>query len=292
MRLAKSRGVPEDVFTTLVGELFAPRPPETPPVPPASAFNMQGELIDTAAIAARDRYSQALEEFNRQLGPYETARTTEDGAKQFFRQKLANISSETAAISLIESAHQALDRRVTDAAADRFYVLIEDFIHRFNIRYEVRRPLSLNPSMSGVFSSLMSEIKLVADADAHIGALVRELEEAFADLRASRTQARMKTCLQKQYNLLEGLGRGCPDVTATTLGAICNQLTWPHETVKEVGKNLYRFGCDYPGVRHAGTPANALRELNMKDFLSLSMMLAAFAPYMAHEIDSDRCYSG
>ena len=49
-------------------------------------------------------------------------------------------------------------------------------------------------------------------------------------------------------------------MTGTTLGAICNQVgTWPHDKLKEAMKDLYGFASDYPGIRHGGTPANALR---------------------------------
>lgn len=291
MHLAKPRDAPEDIFTAIVNAVFVPRPPDPPPTPPVSAFNAQGELVDADAIMARDAYASLLHQHGLKISEYETAQFSELAAKAFFRRKLAAVSTEADAIHMIESVHRALSSRVSAASAERFHDLVHQFLIQFNIRYEVRRPFALHATMSGVFSMLLSEIKLIANADVHVAALVREFEEAYADLKSSRSQARIKTCLQKQFNLLEGLGRGCPNVTASTLGAICNQLDWPHEKVKEAGKNLYGFGSDYPGVRHAGTPANALRDLNMTDFISISLMLASLAPYLAFNFDSERCYS-
>jgi len=71
---------------------------------------------------------------------------------------------------------------------------------------------------------------------------------------------------------LEGIGRTFPGVTRTSLGSICNQVdTWPHDKMKEAIQNLYMFASDYPGIRHAGTPANARRAIEMRDLVSMSI---------------------
>ena len=40
----------------------------------------------------------------------------------------------------------------------------------------------------------------------------------------------IKTCIQKQVNLLEAIGSAFPGVKRKTLGAICDQVgnSWPH----------------------------------------------------------------
>lgn len=88
-------------------------------------------------------------------------------------------------------------------------------------------------------------------------------------LRHDCSDGRIKTCIQKPVNLLEAIGRAAPGVTGTTLGAICNQVgTWPHDKLKEAMKDLYDFASDYPGIRHGGTPANALRAVDMRDMVA------------------------
>jgi hypothetical protein len=107
------------------------------------------------------------------------------------------------------------------------------------------------------------------------------------------SDGRIKTCIQKQVNLLEAIGRGAPGVTGTTLGAICNQVgTWPHEKLKEAMKDLYSFASDYPGIRHGGTPANALRAVDMRDMVAVSILLAGFTPYLSDALDADVVYRG
>ena len=122
---------------------------------------------------------------------------------------------------------------------------------------------------------------------------MKEFENAVRDLRHDCSDGRIKTCIQKQVNLLEAIGRTVPGVTGTTLGAICNQVgTWPHEKLKEAMSDLYGFASDYPGIRHGGTPANALRVVDMRDLVAMSILLAGFTPYLSSALDADIVYRG
>ncbi len=96
-------------------------------------------------------------------------------------------------------------------------------------------------------------------------------------------------------NLLEAIGGRCPGVApgTNTLGRICDEVgTWPHNKVKEAMKNLYGFSCDYPGIRHGGTPAHSLRPIEMRDLVAVSVLLAGFTPYLTDLINSDNIYRG
>ena len=87
------------------------------------------------------------------------------------------------------------------------------------------------------------------------------------------------------------MGRQCPNVTRQTLGHICDELdTWPHDKVREAMKSLYGFASDYPGIRHGGTPGSARRTMEMRDLVSLSILLVGFAPYLSHDVDADAVY--
>ncbi|MGJ4911788.1 hypothetical protein [Bradyrhizobium sp. HKCCYLS2033] len=288
--LSKHSSAQVDLFMEMVSGLAVPpRPPGLPVAPPPEAFDENGVLVDNAAIQARQDYETAFAKYSESRSAYETAQNSEEDARLYFREMLKDISTEDAAILFLEKSHVVLVD-YNRGLAERFRELLVNFVTNFNLRYEVRGLCSLHATIPGLFTKLISELKRISLQDPHLTALLCEFEEAFSDLKINRTQARMKTCLQKQYNVLEAFGRQCPHVTANTLGAICDQLDWPHERVKDVGKNLYRFGSDYPGLRHGGTPASALRDLEMKDFVSISLMLASFTPYVAHNLDLDRCY--
>ena len=293
LRLASSNCAPDDLFIELVSSLAPPpKQPSSPKAPPPDAFDAEGKLIDQAALQARDDYDALMRSYSDYRDRYELALNSETQARAFFRRLLAKIDSEGSAVDFLEAADGALGSFGNLQLLSRYRRLAGEFVSRYSLRYEIRQDFALHPTISGVFAKLISELKIITGANSHLRDLLAEFEESFADLKSNRTQARIKTCLQKQFNLLEALGASCPNVTETTLGAICGQLDFPHATIRAVGQKLYGFGSNYPGVRHAGSPTSALRSLEMRDFVSLSLMLASFTPYLVHGINSDRCYSG
>ncbi|MHB8267957.1 hypothetical protein [Bradyrhizobium sp.] len=292
IRLSKSTMAPDDLFVELVGGLaIPPRQPSAPAAPPVGAFNAEGVLVDQNALSARQEYETALERYSKIRSEYETALTSEVVAKSYFRKLLVGVSSEAGAINFLELAHGTLVGYGEMSLTTRFRRIVCEFIAKFSLRYELRGDFSFHTTIPGVFTKLISEVKKLAGADPHLRELLLEFEEAFGDLRNDQTQSRIKTSLQKQFNLLEALGQKYPNVSETTLGAICNQLDWPHATIKEVGKKLYGFRSNYPGLGHGGTSSSVLRQLEMKDFVSLSLMLASLTPYLAYGLDSDLCYT-
>jgi hypothetical protein len=207
-----------------------------------------------------------------------------------------DLAGERALVGFFESVHSTLEEFENpgdDALTNRYFNLLAVFIEKFSLRYDLRRPCVLCPTLPGVFASLVRDLRALASQDTHLDTLMNEFENAVRDLRHDCSDGRIKTCIQKQVNLLEAIGRNAPGVTGTTLGAICNQVgTWPHDKLKEAMKNLYGFASDYPGIRHGGTPANALRPVDMRDMVAMSILLAGFTPYLSHALDADLVYRG
>lgn len=206
------------------------------------------------------------------------------------------IAGERALVSFFEAAHdtlQELESAGDDTLTNRYFNLLSAFVEKYSLRYDLRRPCVLCPTLPGVFASLVRDLRTLAREDAHLDALMKDFENAIRDLRDDGSDGRIKTCIQKQVNLLEAIGRTTPGVTGTTLGAICNQVgTWPHDKLKEAMKDLYGFACDYPGIRHGGTPGNALRTVDMRDMVALSILLAGFTPYLSHRLDPEVVFRG
>jgi hypothetical protein len=203
------------------------------------------------------------------------------------------LAGERALVAFLEAAHSTLDELAGDALSNRYFNLLAGFVDKFSLRYDLRRPCTLCPTLPGVFASLVRDLRMLAGQDAHLDELMKDFENAVRDLRHDCSDGRIKTCIQKQVNLLEAIGRTAPGVTGATLGAICNQLgTWPHDKLKEAMKDLYGFASDYPGIRHGGTPANAKRPVDMRDMVAMSVLLAGFTPYLAAQLDADVVYRG
>ncbi|HQR66105.1 MAG TPA: hypothetical protein PLB02_01815 [Thermoanaerobaculia bacterium] len=203
------------------------------------------------------------------------------------------IVGERALVGFLETAHEIAEELGGDELSNRYFNLLSAFIEKFSLRYDLRRPCILCPTLPGVFASLVRDLRVLASADPHLDALMKDFENAVRDLRQDCSDGRIKTCIQKQVNLLEAIGRTCPGVTEGELGRICGQITsWPHGAVKAALKNLYGFASDYPGIRHGGTAANALRAVDMRDMVAISILLAGFTPYLSSVLNPDVVYRG
>lgn len=211
----------------------------------------------------------------------------------FRRTKAAVFRGEVALLEFMERAHAVVIDLGGDPLANRYFLLTEALLNKYSLRYDLRRPFSLNPTLPGVFARLIRELKDATYRDADLHPLMVEFEEAIRDLHADRSAGKIKTCIQKQVNLLEAIGQRCPGVTSNTLGQICDQVgTWPHNKVKDAMKEMYRFASDYPGIRHGGTPANSIRNIEMRDLVAVTVLLAGFSPYLTNLINSDIVYRG
>ena len=204
-----------------------------------------------------------------------------------------DFAGERALVGFFEAMHDALEEQGGDELTNRYFNLLSGFIDKFSLRYDLRRPCILCPTLPGVFASLVRDLRALTIQDPHLDALMKDFEDAVRDLRHDGSDRRIKTCIQKQVNLLEAIGRAVPGVTGTTLGTICNQVgTWPHEKIKEAMKNLYGFASDYPGIRHGGTPASALRAVDMRDMVAMSILLTGFTPYLESRLSADAIFGG
>lgn len=216
---------------------------------------------------------------------------TSEARDAFYGLTAINFLNERALTAALEQVLEALDDLGGDTLSNPYFLLLERAIQKYSLRYELRRPCLLCPTLPGIFSNLIRDLRFHADTDAHLSSLMHDFECSVRDFRANNSANQMKTCIQKQINLLEALGGQLPTVTANTLGSICNQAnTWPHAQVKNAIRELYGFACDYPGIRHGGTAANQLRELELKDVMAISILLAGFVPYLTNGLNFEALY--
>lgn len=204
-----------------------------------------------------------------------------------------DLRGETFLVTFLEAAHDVLDDIGGDELSNRYFNLLARFLEKFSLRYDLRRPCALCPTLPGVFANLIHNLRIVANQDAHLNSLMNEFEDAIRDLRHGRTDGRIKTCMSKQFMLIEALGASSPEINANTLGSICDQLNaWPHATVKESLKKLYGFASNYPGIRHGGNADGKLRDVDMRDLVAVSILLAGFTPYLSNQLNADAMYGG
>ena len=211
----------------------------------------------------------------------------------FEKTTVADLAGERAVVTFLEAAHPALDDLVGGELSNRYFNLLTAFIDKFSLRYDLRLPCTLCPTLPGVFASLIHELRLLTSQDPNLDQLMKDYEDAVSDLGFGASDGRIKTCISKQFMLLEGIGAVDPNVTKNTLGGMCEELTsWPHATLKEALKKLYGFASDYPGIRHGSRAQGALRPIEMRDMVAMSILLIGFIPYLESRLSADAIYGG
>jgi hypothetical protein len=256
--LEDDEGVPDDIFC----ELYRALAPALSPRP--SVEGLAGVI---------DNPVQSREAFERTSG--------------------IDVAGERALVAFFESAYDALEELGGDELSNRYFNLLSGFIDKFSLRYDLRRPCILCPTLPGVFASLVRDLRSLTSQDPHLDALMKDYEDAVRDLRFGCTDGRIKTCIGKQFMLLEGIGAVAPGVSKRTLGDMCDQLTsWPHAAIRDALKKLYGFGSDYPGIRHGTNAKGALRTVEMRDMVAMSVLLTGFTPYLDSRLSAETIFGG
>lgn len=202
----------------------------------------------------------------------------------------ADLAGEQAVVNFLEAAHPTLDDLGGDKLSNRYFYMVGAFIGKFSLLYDLRRPCILCPTLPALVTNLIQHIRSNYQTDAHLAKLVHEFDEALRDLKHGRTEARIKSCLTKQYILIEGIANVRGGTIGQTLGQRCSQASWPHPTLKAAAGNIYGFRSDYPGLGHAGNPKAVLRDVDDRELIGVSCMLLGVVPYVDSTVDLSSLY--
>jgi len=206
----------------------------------------------------------------------------------FLALKGTDFASEFAIVEFLESTYEVIADYDLPGYEDFFRRLLRDFLRKYNLRYRLDDPFTLRFLLPGSFANLYAELNRVNATNPHLAGLLRDFEEAFDSYARRQTESNLKTSIAKASNYVEGLASstlGNP-ATGNTLGALAGRLTdWPHDKIRESLVNLYHFCCDYPAIRHGGTPANARRQLATRDSILVTLLLMSFTGYLSPQID-------
>lgn len=253
--------VPEDIFCELYRELAGnPKKPGALKVTPS--LELLADIIDNPA----------------------------QGRAAFEETTAEELMNESALVRFLEAAHLVLEDLGGDTLSNRYFILLAAFIEKFSLRYDLRRPCTLCPTLPGLLTNLVQHMRSASQADAHLAKLNHEFEEALRDLRHGRTENRIKSCLTKQYILIEGIANTRSGTSGETLGQRCNKASWPHPTLKAAAGNIYGFRSDYPGLGHAGTAKAVLRDVDDRELVGVSCMLLGVLPYVDPALNLNSVY--
>ena len=276
------RTVVEAALTTLLGQ------------PSASLMDAQLQELaqDPSMVEAASR--RALERIiNDQQKSHEAFENT----------KAEDLAGERTLVGFLESANETLEEFGGDELTNRYFKLLNDFIDKFSLRYDLRRPCTLCPTLPGIFASLVRDLREFTGTDPHLDILMKDFENAVRDLRYDCSDVRIKTCIQKHVNLLEALGWESASSTypkalvnredkRKAISTFMKHFDWPHGDMEAALRSLYGFTCDYPGIRHGGTPEHAKRPIDMRDMMAMSISFTGFMPYLCNGLDTDAIFGG
>lgn len=293
VRLYETRGAPVELFSELYGALMPkPRPPAAPAEP--TEFDENGVATDPAYLEALAGYENALETYRLEKIAYSEALTAEpEQARVWLREGLPlTLATESDAVRALEKAFQCIDDIGGDDLSNRYVTLVEGFLKKYSIRYDLRRPFSLHPNLPGIFSAIWAEVRALCLTDAQLESSIQEFDDAFRDLKLGANAGRLKSCFIKQFNMLEAITARNPAVTQNVLSSMIGEIqAWPHATVRQSAEKIYAFRGAYPNMGH-GTGGGALREIELRDLVSVSVMLVGLLPYLSTEIDPQTVFEG
>lgn len=238
--------------------------------------------------------SQLPEQQVRERIKYDTIVSSAGIARKAFRELLTTaVATEIDCVRVLETLFNVIEGYGDENFKNRYFVLIQNFIEKFSLRYELRRPFILIPSLAGIFTKLDREVQSLSLRDEALSRLTRDYKEALQDLKQDQTSGRIKTCIQKQVNLLEGLGTFDGNLTGNTLSELCDAIQqWPHPAIPQAIKKLYGFTSDAQGIRHGTRDRAPRRDIDLRDLIALSVIFAGISPYLTEQINAELVYGG
>lgn len=196
----------------------------------------------------------------------------------------ADFASEPAACEAFSSTYSVLSDVATADLPDYYLDLLNSFVERYSLRYYVDHRARLWISFSGLAEALVGQLRLAAKGTPHLLQALNAFEHTLAECLAEPVETRIKTTIQKQVIVLEAFGSEHPLVSGDTLGRMLKEVgSWPHDSLSDAASQLYKFACDYPGIRHAGTHEAAARALDLRDLAGVTLSLVGFVAYLADD---------
>jgi hypothetical protein len=213
---------------------------------------------------------------------YELIRNEPSTARLAFRALHGrDFISEGQIVSFFEAVAALLFDIGGDGARSRYIELLRQFVGRYNLRYRIVVPFGLRQVLPGGFIDSYEQLWKRGEHDASLGMLLDHFEVTYDQYTKTRRLVDLQSCIGKATNFVEGIsGRivGRPG----SLGKLLNGMKgFPHESLRAALREVYRFCCDYPGIRHGGDEKGRLRDLEERDAILVSVLLMAYAGYLS-----------
>lgn len=211
-----------------------------------------------------------------------------------FRQITADdLIDELALLGFLQNAYDVLDELAGEALANAYFNRLTNFINIYNLRYELRRPCGLYPTMPGLFANLVQGCA-TATPSTHTTTSGNETStKRFVICMTRAAKAVSKPAYKNRSTCWKTW-------VATILGSmntrcrvsVISSPHWPHAKVRNALKSLYGFTCDYPAIRHGGNPGSVEGNIEMRCMLALCILFTGFTPYLTDRLDVAAIFQG
>jgi hypothetical protein len=191
-----------------------------------------------------------------------------------------DFSREMEIAEFLEEAYEAIDDYGIPGYSEKFKSLLRTFISKYNLRYRLDDPFELRFLLPGSFANLYNDLRRINAANEHLQILWSDFEEAFDDYSRDSSEGHLRTCVHNVSKYAEGLASVTSGQNGS-LGDLADIIAeWPHPALRRSLKSLYGFCSDYVGIRHAGSPEAAVRVLDSRDSILVSVLFVAFSGYL------------
>lgn len=249
------------------------------------------DSLERSVSAPMDVYVELLRYMNEKHGFPASIEALNDPklAREEFRE-LSTPLNETSCIAILEGFYEVLSQFGAEIA-EKYRMKLNQYIEQHNLRYNLTSTCNFRLSLSGL---LMTQCAYLYDSlnqnSDRLECLV-ELENGLSKVSDPDGE---KNCIRIASNLLEGLTLDKANISATTMTQAlegCPDL-FPHNALKECVKNIYKFSCDYPNIRHPGNPANRIRPLRKDDALLIIALTLGLGSFITTNEASETILAG
>jgi hypothetical protein len=199
-------------------------------------------------------------------------------------------SSEKICIDVLRDYYRILRDFPTDIAA-KYKERLNEWIIGHNLRYRLTEDCQLELTISGLLLTEYEFLRRSLKNNIDRREALEDLEQILPNL--SQTH-QLRNCIKTAINLLEGITQDRTSIQGNTLTAAlpgCRSF-FPHESLMDCIRNIYKFCSDYPNLRHAGTSSNKIRNLKKDDALLMLTLTVGFGTFIYNNNSGGKILSG
>ncbi len=250
------------------------------------------DSIEKSASAPADIYVELLRYMNEEHGVQTSLEALND--RELAREQFRGIptpSSESSCIDILEGFYEVLSHQFGTDIARRYQVKLSQYIEEHNLRYRLTPKCRFRLTLPGLLMTQQAQLDKSIHQNNDRRECLAELENSLSLVNEVDGE---KNCIRIASNFLEGLILDKAQADGVTLSVALDRCPnlFPHGSLKECVKNIYRFSCDYPNIRHPGNPANRIRPLKKDDALLIIAVTLGLSSFISSDQASEAVLSG